>query len=263
MRVVAELITLRAVFRRPLIHHRIGAAGGFRLRGKDVLRVEGFSDAVFGFALTLLVIALEVPRNYDDLLDIFRGLPSFAICLAILLQLWYGNYRFFRRFGLEDRTTIFLNCVLLFLVMCYVYPLKYLFVMTVGFFTGIVPNGYIEAAQRMTLPQVSQLFVIYGLGFLAVCAVQGFMYARAHRMRHALDLNEVERTLTRAEIARQAGLGAVALASVLIASLAPGRMLGFAGYVYCLIGVVEFVVPFRFGKKVEEIEKRSAPTQPV
>ena len=30
--------------------------------GREVSRLEGFSDAVFGFALTLLVVSLEVPE---------------------------------------------------------------------------------------------------------------------------------------------------------------------------------------------------------
>ena len=32
---------------------------GFRLRGPEVTRLESFSDVVFGFALTLLVVSLE------------------------------------------------------------------------------------------------------------------------------------------------------------------------------------------------------------
>ena len=34
-------------------------------RHRDVSRLEGFSDAVFGFALTLLVVSLEVPETMD------------------------------------------------------------------------------------------------------------------------------------------------------------------------------------------------------
>ena len=41
--------------------------------GREVSRIEGFSDAVFGFALTLLVVSLEVPDNFDAL-----------VCAAVL-----------------------------------------------------------------------------------------------------------------------------------------------------------------------------------
>ena len=34
-------------------------------RHHEVTRLEGFSDAVFGFALTLLVVSLEVPNSFE------------------------------------------------------------------------------------------------------------------------------------------------------------------------------------------------------
>jgi len=36
----------------------------FRWRGTHVSRIEGFTDAVFAFAVTLLVVALEVPHTF-------------------------------------------------------------------------------------------------------------------------------------------------------------------------------------------------------
>ncbi len=34
----------------------------FRMRGREINRIEAVSDVVFGFALTLLVVSLQVPR---------------------------------------------------------------------------------------------------------------------------------------------------------------------------------------------------------
>jgi hypothetical protein len=40
----------------------------FRWRAGEITRLEAFCDVVFGFALTLLVVSLEVPRNYAELI---------------------------------------------------------------------------------------------------------------------------------------------------------------------------------------------------
>ena len=96
------------------------------LRRHEVTRLEGFSDAVFGFALTLLVVSLEVPNSVDELLKDMQGLVGFALMFAMVCWIWYKHNVFFRSYGLEDPWTVFLNCVLLFVVLFYVYPLKFL-----------------------------------------------------------------------------------------------------------------------------------------
>ena len=72
---------------------------GFRLRGGQVTRLESFSDAVFGFALTLLVVSLDVPKTFPDLMATVRGFPAFALCFLFLTLLWNGHYRYCRRIG--------------------------------------------------------------------------------------------------------------------------------------------------------------------
>jgi uncharacterized membrane protein len=99
----------------------------FQLRGKEMNRIEAVSDVVFGFALTLLVVSLQAPRTYAELADTMRGFPAFAFTFAALMYVWVRHYYFFRYYGLDDLTTIVLNTLLLFLVLFYVYPLKFLF----------------------------------------------------------------------------------------------------------------------------------------
>ncbi len=70
--------------------------GDFRWRGDGVSRIEGLSDAVFGFALTLLVVSLEVPATFDNLAAMMLGLPAFAITFTLLILIWSAHYRFFR-----------------------------------------------------------------------------------------------------------------------------------------------------------------------
>ena len=82
---------------------RRAAKQNFRWRGKEVSRVEGFTDAVFAFAVTLLVVALEVPHTFEGLMDVVRGFPAFVICFTLLMMFWNAHYRYHRRYGLEER----------------------------------------------------------------------------------------------------------------------------------------------------------------
>ena len=121
---------------------------GFRLRGREVTRLESFSHAVFGFALTLLVVSLDVPKSFADLVSTMRGFPAFAICFLLLALIWNGHYKFCRRYGLDDGTARFLTCVMLFLVLFYVYPLKFLFNLSI---TALL-FGAAPPAARATSP---------------------------------------------------------------------------------------------------------------
>src|SRR5512134_1725434 len=74
-------------------------------RGREVSRIEGFSDAVFGFALTLLVVSLEVPDDIRAFRQAMSGFAPFAATFAIICWIWYEHYEFFRKFGLRDGLT--------------------------------------------------------------------------------------------------------------------------------------------------------------
>ena len=95
-------------------------------RSHEPSRLETFSDAVFAFAVTLIIVSLEVPKTFTELYETLKGTISFAVCFALLFNIWNSQNVFFRRYGLNDSLTVFLNGTLLFTVVIYVYPLKFL-----------------------------------------------------------------------------------------------------------------------------------------
>ena len=201
----------------------------FRWRGEDITRLEGFSDAVFAFAVTLLVVSLEVPDTFDELLSTMRGFFAFAICFYLLLLVWYDHYKYFRRYGLNDTPTLWLNSMLLFLTLMYVYPLKFLFTLLMSELFGFAETETIE------LSQWPLLMVIYGAGFVAVQLVFVGMYLRAYRWRAVLELDALELSVTREEMQGFLLNVAVGLLSIAIAVLGGVGALSWAGYAYLLL----------------------------
>ncbi len=217
------------MFRAARAKHDREVTDGFRQRGFEVSRLEGFSDAVFGFALTLLVVSLDVPRKFDDLVNTMRGFPAFAVCFLLLALVWNSHYKFCRRYGLDDGFTRFLTCILLFVVLFYVYPLKFLFNLSFSGLTGQLVPGAVE----VTGDQVTTLLVIYGFGFAAVYSALLLLYLHAYRLRDALELNELERLDTRFAIWRISMVVAVGLLAALVARL---HWLGpWGGMVYFIL----------------------------
>ena len=201
------------------------------------MRIEGFADAVFGFAVTLLVVSLEVPDTFDELLASMRGFFAFAISVLLLYQVWYDHYKFFRRYGLNDNLTMHLSTVLLFVVLFYIYPLKFLFTalmdLLLGFSTqvGSSTGDVIEAIEPGQWPQ---LLLIFGAGFVVVQLVFALLYWRAYALRSMLNLNEYEASITRQEIQGYLILAGVGLASIAIALLGGEEATSWAGLVYFL-----------------------------
>jgi uncharacterized membrane protein len=200
------------------------------MRKHEVSRLEAFSDAVFAFALTLLVVSLEVPRSYHDLMVLVRGFIPFACCFALLVWIWYEHSAFFARYGLHDGLTIVLNSCLLFVVLFYVYPLKY--VMNVAF-QAIAPQMHLQPPENVT--QVSRLFVVYGVGFIAVFLILAMLYRHAWSKRRELGLTPLETYDARSYAGAHLVSAGVGLLSVLWALIARGDWPGFAGFVYFLM----------------------------
>ncbi|HEX9942029.1 MAG TPA: TMEM175 family protein [Thermoanaerobaculia bacterium] len=258
------------MLRERLIERQDQKPHEFRWRSREISRLEGLSDAVFGFAVTLLIVALEVPRTSGELLETMRGFVSFAMTFAILYVLWYRQFVFFRRYGLEDRTTAVLNGALLFVVLFFVFPLKFLLGALVDPLLGA---GRMVRLEDGTLERVLQpghmapMLTIYGLGFAAVFGILALLHAHAWRMRDELELNELERLDTRQAIqvfAYGAGLGLVTVIYANVIALAEGKpyedtvALAATGVLFlCMVLLLRFRVK-RKKRRREFIERLAA-----
>lgn len=216
----------------------------FRNRAHEVSRIEAFSDIVFGFALTLIVVSLEVPDSFDELMHEMRGFLGFAICFAVLMWIWHAHYTFFRRYGLTDVYTIVINTMLLFLVLYYVYPLKFMFSLV----TGAIHGGHGDA---------SKLFVIYGLGFAGIFALLLLLYLHAYHRRGELELNEYEVHDTQTAMWMYTAYVLIGLLSTLIALTVSSRQwLSFAGWTYFLLGPVSAFIGAKRGYARRALQER-------
>jgi uncharacterized membrane protein len=186
----------------------------FRMRGCEVTRLESFADAIFAFALTLLIVSLEVPKSFADLVNTMRGFPAFAVCFLMLATIWNTHYKFSRRYGLDDAITRFLTCVLLFIVLFYVYPLKFLFTLGIN---DMIFGG--SGGLRISHGELSTLYSIYGFGFAGIYCAFTLLYLHAWRLRDTLELSEIEKLETRYIVGRVFFVSVVGLIAALLARM--------------------------------------------
>lgn len=84
-------------------------------------RFEAFSDGVFAFAITLLVLGFSLPplREASDgeltaaLLRLWPNLIAYALSFGVIGIMWQNHHALFRLVHRVDRTTVFLNLLLL------------------------------------------------------------------------------------------------------------------------------------------------------
>jgi uncharacterized membrane protein len=212
------------MIRKHLLSSPASGETGFRWRAAEVTRLEGFTDAVFAFAVTLLVVSLEVPKTLPDLLAAMHGFLAFGVCFALLASVWYEHYRFFRRYALETPWAVILNCALLFFVLFYVYPLKFLF-------------SAMFNQQQLEVAAVRILFAIFGLGYAAVFGVFALLYLHAWHLRAVLKLTPVEALRTQVSLIDQIAMLAIGLLTIGLARTLPDGLVGITGLIYIIVPI--------------------------
>ena len=194
-------------------------------------RVEAFSDGVFAFAATLMVVTLDM----DDSLLLTGAKAinfiSFGVSFFVLVILWKIHYNFFRRNSYIDNWIIALNSVLLFVVLYYVFPLKSLI------------NSWI-GLQAITYEDLASLFVMYSFGFAMIFLCFALMYYRAFRKTRSLqtsvDLLFYAQHFTIYVL--------VAIMSIILGVLKVGINFGAPGLFYGLLGPLCYLHALWFDK---------------
>ncbi|GAB5380029.1 MAG: hypothetical protein Alis3KO_15730 [Aliiglaciecola sp.] len=237
--------------RKTLGEKGFGDDPGFRWRGGDVSRIEGLSDAVFAFAMTLLIVSLEVPKSFDGLINTLLQFPAFGIAFIFLFSIWYHHYVFFRRYGLNNMSIVVVNGLLMFLVLFFVFPFRWAVSFVINFlffnlFLGLdVPLG-IEI-DGFTMERYSIIHSFYAGGILAIHLCFAWFYYKAYRLHKELALDEQEIKLTYLGIIEFFIVVGICVLSILLVWIVPAPFNGQAsGWIFVLIWPLTYFA----GKKV-------------
>jgi len=238
---------------------------GFRYRGLTSTRLENLTDAIFGFAITLLVIASQVPTTYVELQVSMYGFLGFIFCIMLLLGLWNNHSNFFLHFGLQDKITKVLNFLFLFVLLFYVYPLKYLFSF-LG--TAIYANikygmGDRSKALMMVIDDIRiadlnsgqwiDIMIRFGLGLFFMYLFLLLMHLNAFRKRELLELSAKELYITKTFIQAYGILLGICVLSMSIVLIFGGKSAAISGSVYSFLAILLPIHRKRRDKKMKKI----------
>jgi uncharacterized membrane protein len=206
------------------------------VRQQHTTRLETFVDAAFAFALTMLVISVDsIPQSFEELREALKGVPAFAASFAIVVMFWHGHYRWSRRFGLEDGTSVVLSLLLVFLVLVFLYPLRLMMSGALNAMSG----GWLPSELKITqLSDVRTFFVLYGLAFALMSGVLLALNAHVLRLQLAPPPGRVDRVAARIEIEAWAILASMGAISAALAVLLPPRLVGLSVWLYVGLAVI-------------------------
>ena len=213
----------------------------FEFRGDGSSRTEALSDGIFALAITLLIISTEVPNNFKEIYSFVNELVPFALCMASLIWLWFEHYQFFMRYALENRAIIALNALLMFIILFYVYPLKFLAKLLTLFFPRWLAElfGYDQDLslifpEMIQLSELPELMVIYGAGLAAIFLTFFLMYWLAYNKRDEMKLSALEVFETKYSMIMTGANASLPILSIIIALSGVSNVFFWSGMLYFL-----------------------------
>jgi uncharacterized membrane protein len=202
-------------------------------RDTGARRLDGFVDAAFAFAVTLLVVSGAPPSTLDELAAALGRAPGVVASFAIICIFWLGYRDVGRLAPRRDTVSTVLSLAIVLLVLIYVFPLRLMFESAFHMMSG----GRLPGRDLATdIGDFRFLFTAYGAGFVLLSGAYAALYA--HHLRPMRDhvLSPEAREEARDWMICWMILVGVALLSILLALLAPGRTAAWApGVIYMLI----------------------------
>ena len=132
-------------------------------------RLEAFSDGVFAIAITLLVLTIRTPNDFQhlgrSLTDQWPGYAAYLVSFAVIGIMWLNHHTVFGHFERVDRNLVYLNLALLATIVFVPYP------------TGI----FGEALQRGEGEHVAAVFYSLEMTLNAIAWTALWLYGSAHR----------------------------------------------------------------------------------
>lgn len=186
-------------------------------RGDDSSRLSSLTDAVFGIAITLLIFNLNNPNSFQELMLFAKTLPAFVLSIAFLVLIWLEHRDFTELFGLRDVWLVVLNTLFIAIVICLVYPLRFLSL----FLTNLYFNLDMEV--RIGAHEMPLIMIYYGAAVASLYLIIMLFYARAKSLRYKLQLNEFELFTIRWQRIRLAILLVVPLLSIVVVAFIRGH----------------------------------------
>ncbi|MEQ8581783.1 MAG: TMEM175 family protein [Marinoscillum sp.] len=240
--------------RKLMKDQEVGLDPYFRYRGKNQTRVEAFTDAAFALGITLIVLSTSAPNTFDELWLSMRDVIPFGLCVILVMVIWYQHYLFFLRYGLQDSRIITLNTFLIFLILIYVYPLKFLFKVLFDIYVALFTSDK-EIFQHLftsviRMEDTRTLMVLYGMGGALIFFTISLMYHHALKISTELELDEYEIHETKTALQTNVLMGMIPLLSTLVALSGLFGMHNFAvsGFIYMLYPPV-MIIHERISKK--------------
>ncbi len=239
-----------------LFHKTPGTDLNFRWRGGEVSRIEAFADGIFAITITLLIVSSTTAYGFYDMWLMVKDLPAFLLSFALIMYAWLEHHLFFRRYGLADGFTLFLNALFLFLIMIMAYPLKllstFLWYLIIGEPTAplfTIPES--SPLEISGLQQRMYMMYFYGAATIGVFGTLLLMHINAFVKREAIELDEIEVIVTKRSITHH--LTSTAIASTSVSVLALTQNPGISGIVYFLMPLLHPFISYFYIRKVEQI----------